>query len=153
MKTFQLRGKSEEDKCNNNSTDINMISPLALAYMGDAVFELFVREYLVRRHAASVNKLHREAIKYVKAGSQAKVARRIKDFLSEEELWIMKRGRNQKSSTPKNADMVEYRHATGFEALIGFLYYQNRIERMVEIMEKSMSILDQSDERERQNET
>ncbi|SFI37754.1 ribonuclease-3 family protein [Tindallia magadiensis] len=153
MKTFQLEGKNKDSQCQDNLIDINRISPLALAYMGDAVFELFVRDYLVRRHAVSVNKLHREAIKYVKAGSQAKAARGIKDFLSEEEQWILKRGRNQKSATPKNADMTEYRYATGFEALIGFLYYQNRIDRMTEIMEKSMYILDQPDEREHQNET
>ncbi len=139
MKAFEM---IREQNLAKKNMDIKKVSPLAMAYLGDAIFELYVRDCLVTRHEISVNKLHHKAIAYVKAASQAKIVHRMKDLLTEEEQWMIRRGRNQKSTAPKNADMLDYRYATGFEALIGFLYYQNKTDRMLQIMEKGMEILD-----------
>lgn len=110
--------------------DIMMLSPLQLAYVGDAVYELLVRTYLLNR-GMSVAALHRATTKYVKAKSQANIIHMLEDSLSEEEKAIVKRGRNSKSNTmPKNAEMIDYRYATGFEALIGYLYLTRRDERL-----------------------
>ncbi|RQD67012.1 MAG: Mini-ribonuclease 3 [Tindallia sp. MSAO_Bac2] len=136
-------GIIRESNAVDKHVDTKMISPLTMAYMGDAIFELFVRDQLVTRSEIPVNKLHLKAIEYVKAASQAKIAHVLKNQLTEEEQWMVRRGRNQKSTAPKNAELSEYRYATGFEALIGYLYYQNKTERMLHIMTKGMEILDE----------
>lgn len=113
----------------------NEYSPLALAYIGDAVYEMFVRTYVLNKGNAPVNKLHKASRELVRAGTQAKIYHIIETELSEEEQDVLRRGRNAKSiSTPKNADMTEYRHATGLEALIGYLYIQGNIERISELI-------------------
>lgn len=110
-------------------------SPLVLAYIGDSVFDLIIKSKVVADGNAPVNKLHRKTSSYVKASSQANTFRKIQDILTEEEISIYKRGRNAKSGTvPKNADLIEYKVATGFEALIGFLYLENRFERIIELV-------------------
>ncbi|MBU5425630.1 Mini-ribonuclease 3 [Tissierella pigra] len=115
--------------------DIAMLSPLQLAYIGDAVYELLVRTYLLQKKLP-VNKLHKATIEYVKAKAQANIVHILEEDLSEEEQTIVKKGRNAKSHTmPKNANMIDYKYATGFEALIGYLYLQKKDERISEIFE------------------
>ena len=96
-------------------------SPLVLAYIGDAVYELYVRKNLVCGHNMPVDKLHKSATKLVNAGAQSESFKRIESMLTEKELSIYKRGRNTKSAVPKNAEMSQYRCATGLEALIGYI--------------------------------
>lgn len=118
-------------------SDIRMFNPLVLAYVGDAVFEVFVRTLLVSDGSMQVAKLHKKAIKFVKAKSQAEILESISSILKDEELEIVKRGRNTKTSTiPKNADISDYRYATGLEALIGYLYLIGDIERLTEIFDE-----------------
>lgn len=110
-------------------------SPLVLAYLGDAVYELIVRENLVREGNRQVNKLHKEATHYVSAAAQAELMMAIEDKLTDEEKAIFKRGRNATShSTPKNQDVLDYRKATGFEALIGWLYLKGDMDRIFELI-------------------
>ncbi|SHI14526.1 Mini-ribonuclease 3 [Sporanaerobacter acetigenes] len=116
--------------------EASMLSPLQLAYIGDAVYELFIRTYLLERDLP-VHELHKEAIKYVKAKAQSDIVHGLEDELTEEEKAIVKRGRNAKTySSPKNADLIDYKYATGFESLIGFLYLTGRQERMMELFHK-----------------
>ena len=105
-------------------------SPLTLAYIGDAIYDLIIRTMLVEHGNAPVNKLHRKASSFVKAEAQARLIHQIEDELTEEELAIYKRGRNAKSATSaKNASVLDYRTATGFGALMGYLYLDNQIDR------------------------
>ncbi len=121
----------------------SLYSPLTLAFVGDAVYELYVRTRLMKFGSLNVNKLHKLAIKYVKAGAQAQSMHAIIDILSEDEIAIYKRGRNTKSATvPKNADMADYRCATGFEALIGYLYLNEQENRLYEIMRLAYDAVD-----------
>lgn len=114
--------------------DVRMMSPLQLAYLGDVVYELLVRTYLIEKKNVSVNKLHKEAVKYVKAEAQAQILFSLEDILTEEEWAIVKRGRNAKSgSVPKNAKLTDYKYATGFEALIGYLYIIGEIDRIFKL--------------------
>ena len=115
--------------------DLRTYSPLTLAYIGDAIFELVVRTVLVERKNTQAEKLHKAATKIVKAETQALMIETIKEELTEEELAVYKRGRNAKAVTrAKNATMSEYRRATGFEALMGYLYLKGDIERMIELI-------------------
>ena len=114
-------------------------SPLALAYIGDAVYEIFIRTYVMNKGNAPVNKLHKASRDLVKAESQAKMYMIIEQELTEEEKSILKRGRNAKSnSVPKNGDLGDYRHATGVEALIGYLYIQGNMDRIQELINLSL---------------
>ena len=116
----------------------------ALAFVGDAVFALFVRERLMNRVAGSAHRLHALSTRYVKASAQARIVHTIHDVLTEEEQAVYRRGRNAKSATmPKNADMQEYRVATGFEALLGFLRLSGRQERLDEILEMAAAVVEQ----------
>ncbi len=119
------------------------LNPLQLAFLGDGVYELFIRGYLLSDNTAlNVHKLHKEAITYVKAHGQSEIVKAIEKELTEEELYIFKRGRNAKSATvPKNADVTEYRFATGFEALVGYLYLIDNEERLEFILKKSIEII------------
>lgn len=108
--------------------------PLALAYLGDAVFELCVREYIMKNYNAPVSGLNEYARKWVNAGAQSVMYRRLLSVLTEEESAVIKRGRNAKNkSTAKGASVADYRHATGLEALFGYLYIENRIDRVREL--------------------
>jgi ribonuclease III family protein len=117
---------------------VRQLNPLVMAFVGDAVFELIVRTHLVSSNTElSAHKLHISAISYVKAHAQSELMKKIMEMLTEEELWIFKRGRNTKSATvPKNADVQEYRMATGFEALVGYLYLTNQEERLMCILKE-----------------
>jgi ribonuclease-3 family protein len=127
-------------------TDPIQYSPLVLAYMGDACYELFIRNMLVSRANEQVEKLHKKTISYVKASAQAAIIDHYIDegMLTEEEMTVFKRGRNTKSHTiPKNAVPSEYRKATGFEALIGFLYLKGDTERTEELIKAGVRFLDE----------
>ncbi len=116
-------------------TDIKTYSPLTLAFIGDSIFDLIIRTSVVESGNAPVNKLHKRASKLVQATAQADLFHIIKDQLSEEEMAIYKRGRNAKSFTSaKNAGIVEYRTATGLEAMIGYLYLTDQMDRLLELM-------------------
>ena len=127
-----------------NKTELITMSPLVLAYLGDTVYESYVREYLIRKNVNKrVNDLHKTAIKYSNAKAQASIIHNMVDEFTEEETRIYKRGRNQKSHTsPKNADMIDYKYATGFEALIGYLYLGEEKERLEYIVKKGISIIE-----------
>lgn len=117
------------------NTDIKTYSPLTLAYIGDAVYEIVIRTILVEKGNAQVNKLHQRASKLVKASAQSEIIEKLKEDLTEEELVVYKRGRNAKSYTmAKNATMSDYRRATGFEALMGYLYLKEDFCRIVELV-------------------
>ena len=114
----------------------SQFSSLALAYIGDGVYELFVRTKVIEEHEnMPANKLHKKTVQYVKAHAQANSIDAMLPHLTDDETAVYKRGRNAKSNTtPKNADMADYRKATGFEALIGFLYLLGENERLHELM-------------------
>ena len=115
--------------------DLRTYSPLTLAYIGDAIFELVVRTVLVERKNTQPEKLHKAATKIVKAETQALMIEALKEDLTDEELAVYKRGRNAKAVTrAKNATMSEYRRATGFEALMGYLYLKGDMERMIRLI-------------------
>lgn len=125
---------------NLSGEDILMLSPLQLAYIGDAVYELLIRTHLLNK-GLNVNELHKATTKYVKAKAQADIIHIIEEDLSEEEKSYVKKGRNAKTnSSPKNADMLDYKYATGFECLFGHLYLTGQDERLGEIFEKISTI-------------
>lgn len=112
--------------------DLKNYSPLTLAYLGDCVYEVAVRTMVVYQGNTAVNKLHRESSRLVKASAQSSLIRSIKEELTEEEMAVYKRGRNAYSPTrAKNASMSDYRRATGFECLVGYLYMKKEYERLV----------------------
>ena len=115
-----------------------LLNPLVLALVGDAVYEVFIRTYLIEKHRdMNAHKIHVKAVEHVKAHAQSEYMKFIIEDLSDEELSIFKRARNSKSgSTPKNADLNEYKWATGFEALVGYLYLSEQNERLNCIFEK-----------------
>ena len=115
--------------------DIRAYSPLALAYIGDAVYDLIIRTVVVERGNKAANRLHHDAVRYVNASAQASVAECLLEMLTEEELAVYKRGRNAKSHTAaKNASIEDYRKATGLEALFGYLYLADKMDRILELV-------------------
>ena len=115
--------------------DIRTISPLTLAYIGDSVFDLTIKTMVVGQGNAPVNKMHKKVSEIVKAHGQVLMYEAIKDILTEEESSVFKRGRNAKSYTSaKNATKIDYRIATGYEALIGYLYLQDKMDRVLELI-------------------
>ncbi|WP_051569334.1 Mini-ribonuclease 3 [Alkaliphilus transvaalensis] len=122
--------------------EARLMAPLVLAYVGDAVFEVFIRNHLVLESNVSVNELHKKATRYVKAKAQATIVHALQKELTEDEWTMVKRGRNQKSATvPKNADLSDYRYATGFETLIGYLFYTGQTERLIVIMKRAVEVM------------
>lgn len=114
--------------------DIKTYSPLALAYIGDGIFELVIRSIVVGKGNTKASQLHQHTSHIVKAASQAKMIEALEEDLTEEEADVYRRGRNAKSPTmAKNASMADYRKATGFEALMGYLYLKDDFERIVEL--------------------
>ena len=119
--------------------DIRTYSPLTLAYIGDAVYDLIFRTVVVRQGNAPANKLHNKTVQYVKAPAQALLLEGILEELTEEELRVYKRGKNAKPYTmAKNATRGEYKKATGLEALVGYLYLTGRTERVLELIQKGL---------------
>lgn len=123
--------------------EARMLNPLQLAMIGDGVFEVFIRNYILTTNTAlSANKIHVKTIGYVKAKSQSYIIHELESSLNEDEYMIYKRGRNAKSPTvPKNADVRDYRMATGFEALVGYLYLIGEKERLEFIFNKSVELI------------
>lgn len=118
----------------------NEYSPLVLAYIGDAIYEIYVRTMIISKGNTSVNNMNKEAKKYVKASEQARIYHNIENVLTEAEMSVFKRGRNAKSfSVPKNAEISDYRHATGLEALVGYLYIDGQVERLMELLDKGIN--------------
>jgi ribonuclease-3 family protein len=115
--------------------DVNMLSPLVWAYVGDGVYDLFIRTSLVNNSNAKPHKLHMESIKYVKAKAQADILKKIEPSLTDEEKDIVRRGRNTENHhIAKNANVADYAMSTAFEALIGYLYLSKQDERLEEIL-------------------
>lgn len=126
--------------------DEKQLNSLALAYMGDAVFEKYVRLHLLQSGKVKPHKLHKEATNYVSAKAQAKIIHSLlgNNALSEEERAVVKRGRNAKSGTvPKNTDVQTYRYSTAFEALIGYLFLAGREKRLEELIEAAFGIVEE----------
>lgn len=122
----------------NKEKRINEMAPLTWAYVGDAVYELYIRENLVNHTKLKPHKLHIESIKYVKASAQAQTLKKIEEMLTEEEREIVRRTRNTKNHhLPKNANVNDYMYATAFEGLIGYLYLSKKEERLKEILSKT----------------
>lgn len=122
------------------TTDPKGLSPLALAYIGDAVYEMMVRTTVLTDGNMPVNRLHKRARDMVNAKAQAEFYYRVTDSLTEEEAAVFRRGRNAKSyTTPKNADLMDYRHATGVEAIFGYLYLAGQMERAVSLFRMGMA--------------
>lgn len=122
------------------------LNSLALAYMGDAVFEQYVRHHVLQSGKVKPHQLHREAKNYVSAKAQAMVLHQLleNNFFTEEEQAVVKRGRNAKSGTiPKNTDVQTYRYSTGFEALIGYLYLAHGKHRLKEVIKMAFQIVDE----------
>ena len=116
--------------------NIDTINVIALAYLGDAIYEVYIRESLLKKNIVKVDALQEHATKYVSAKGQAKILTNLIDnnILTNDEIDIVKRGRNNKRSThPKNTDIITYKLSTGFEALIGYLYLSNKQDRLEEI--------------------
>lgn len=129
-----------------SSDEIKMMNGSKLAYIGDAVYELYIRAYVMNQYKTHVNALNKKSISFVRAASQAKLVQHLKDKLTDEEWSVVLRGRNMKTSTPaKNASLKDYKWATGWEALIGALYLREEIERMETLISEAIFYLDQED--------
>lgn len=123
--------------------DINTYSPLTLAYIGDCVFDLIIKNLVISHGNKQVSKLHKETSSLVQASAQSLMMRKIQEQLTEEETSVYKRGRNAKSITPaKNQSITDYRRATGFEALLGYLYLQKEWKRMLDLVKIGLDSLD-----------
>ena len=118
--------------------DYKNFNSIALAFMGDAVYERFIRERILRSGKTGADKMHRAAVRYVKAAAQELSLREMLDDLTEDEQVVVHRARNHKiTSKPKNADPLTYKMATAFEALLGYLYLSGQSERLAELMERA----------------
>lgn len=125
--------------------DVKKINTTALAYLGDAVYEVAVRTYLMETGQTNVDKLHQLAVQFVRAESQAKALKTMYDKLEEQEQALVRRARNRKiTSKPRNADPVIYKLATAFEAFVGYLYLQKQEERMQWFIGESIKIINNS---------
>lgn len=120
--------------------DVRAYSPLTLAYIGDAVYDLVIRTIVVERSNRAANELHKKTVQYVKAQTQARIVESLMEQLSSEEEAVYKRGRNAKSySTAKNASVADYHKATGLEALIGYLYLTEQTQRILELVKTGIA--------------
>ncbi len=134
---------SMEEIFKMRQVDIKEYSPLTLAYIGDAVYDLIIRTLVVNKGNQQVQKLHKETITMVQASAQARMITALNDQLSEEEHAVYKRGRNAKSASPaKNQSISDYHKATGFEALLGYLYLKNDWKRMLELIRAGLGVLE-----------
>lgn len=122
---------------NRSEEEVNLLPPLTWAYVGDCVYELYIRTSLINKTNLKPHKLHIESIKYVKAAAQAEILKKIYDDLTQEEQEIVRRGRNAENHhLPKNANVQDYMYATAFEALIGYLYLTKKNDRLEEVFSK-----------------
>ncbi|MED5019927.1 Mini-ribonuclease 3 [Paenibacillus chibensis] len=122
-----------------------LIPPIVLAYIGDAIYEVAVRQYLISKPNLKPHQLHRQATGMVSAKAQSRIVTALEPVLTDEEKDVVRQGRNAKSgSIPKNADVLEYRHATAFESLIGYLYYSEQLDRMRELIGMGIEYMEQN---------
>ena len=127
--------------------DAETYSPLALAYIGDCIFDLVIKSLVLNQGNKQVKKLHKDTSRIVQASSQSKMMRTLQEELTEEEHHIYKRGRNSKTISPaKNQSVTDYRRATGFEALMGYLYLKRRYARMLELIKMGLKSLEIDEE-------
>ena len=125
--------------------DIREYSPLTLAYIGDCIYDLVIKSLVISGGNKQVNKLHQETSKLVQASAQSLMMRSMQEHLTEEEHAVYKRGRNAKSVSPaKNQSITDYRRATGFEALLGYLYLKKDYKRLLELVKIGLDSLDNS---------
>ncbi len=123
--------------------ELRQWSPIRFAYIGDAVYETYIRSYVLMTDRRKIHEINQKSVKFVRASAQAYAVKTMQEFLTEEEWAIVKKGRNQKSSsTPKNADITDYRYATGFEALIGSLFMRDDKRRMEEIISRAIILIE-----------
>lgn len=128
--------------------DVQEYSPLTLAYIGDGIYDLVIRTLVINRGNKQVQKLHQETSALVQASAQSRMMRVLQDKLTEEEHAVYKRGRNAKSVSPaKNQSVTDYRRATGFEALMGYLYLKKDWKRMLELIRNGLESLEEEDDR------
>ncbi len=126
--------------------EVNKINTTALAYIGDAVYEVYVRKYVLQKDSVNVNKQNKLAVKFVRAEGQALAIKKMMGSLTESEQTLVKRARNKKiTSKPQNADPVTYKLATAFEALVGFLYLSGNIERQEEVIDQAIALIDKAE--------
>ena len=138
-----VKTNAETDPAENKMSDLRLYSPLVLAYIGDAVYEVHIRKHLLQAGNQPVEKLHKAATRFVKASAQAAAAEYLHPQWTEEEQDIYRRGRNAKSgSVAKSGTVAEYRVATGFEALMGYLYLSGNIDRILELVERGIKAVD-----------
>lgn len=131
------------EQFNIKEVDIRTYSPLTLAYIGDGIYDLVIRSIVVGRGNTKASQLHNTTSKVVKAHTQAMMIEALSDMLTEVEMDVYRRGRNAKSPTmAKNATMADYRKATGFEALMGYLYLNDEFQRIVELTRKGLELLE-----------
>lgn len=126
--------------------DVNQYSPLTLAYIGDSIYDLIIKTLVVNDGNQQVQKLHKRTSRFVKASAQSQMMRTLQERLTEEEHAVYKRGRNSKSVSPaKNQSVTDYRRATGFEALMGYLYLKKEWKRMLELVKIGLESLEESE--------
>lgn len=132
------------DRRTLSDDEIKMMNGAKLAYIGDAVYEVYIRTYVMNNYRGAVNILNRKAVSFVKAEAQAAIVNYLKPYLTDYELAVVNRGRNVKTNTPaKNADIKDYKLATGFEAMIGMLYLKGEKDRLEELIIHGIKHLDQ----------
>ncbi|KKO51386.1 Mini-ribonuclease 3 [Paenibacillus sp. DMB20] len=128
------------------SKPVRLIPPIVLAYIGDAIYEVAVRQYLISKPGLRPNHLHRTATGLVSAKAQSRILSHLDPVLTEEERDVVRQGRNAKSgSIPKNADVLEYRHATAFECLVGYLYYAGQHDRLRQLIGQAMEYMQRAE--------
>lgn len=129
--------------------DVVTYSPLTLAYIGDCVYDLIIKSLVIGNGNKQVNKMHKETSSLVQAATQSLMMRKLQDLLTDEERAVYKRGRNAKSVSPaKNQSVTDYRRATGFEALMGYLYLKKEYKRMLELVKIGLDSLNEVSEEE-----
>ena len=137
----ELKMEFQEELITKNENEINMMSPLTWAYVGDSLYEMYIRTYLSNTTNLNPHKMHVLSIKYVKASSQAEILRKLE--LTEEEKEIVRRGRNAENHhLPKHASLEDYMYSTAFEALIGYLYLTKKNDRLQEILKNCIELVD-----------
>ena len=138
--------RSMEEILGVKEVDVREYSPLTLAYIGDSIYDLIIKSLVVNEGNRPVKELHRQTSRYVKASAQSQMMRVLQDKLTEEEHGVYKRGRNAKSVSPaRNQSVTDYRRATGFEALMGYLYLRKEWTRMLELAKEGLESLAESE--------
>ncbi|MCD6436073.1 MAG: Mini-ribonuclease 3 [Clostridiales bacterium] len=125
-----------------SESELRRMSPLKFAYLGDAIYEFYIRNYALVVNKNKIHEINKFVVKFVRASAQAYAVMELKKFLTEDEWLIVKRGRNQKTAShPKNANVSEYKYATGFETLIGYLYLKQEKDRVERIISKAIVLI------------